>query len=100
MEELRHDEVDTPELDEVLPPTTPVPPEERRRGPVPRPALRFVGWFFLIAALVGLERVSMILVASEGLGPSVQLVGLAVFCTIVLSVTLFGGRWFASQFGK
>ncbi len=102
MEDGHHDfipfEGDLPSIDD-LPPEPPIPPREPpRRGPAPRSVFWFAPWFFGIAALVAVERLSMLLVSSPDLGVHVQLAGFAVFCTIVFSVTLFGGFAFARSF--
>ena len=97
--DLADDLVDAPSTDDGadVPPITPVP---RDRSPVPRGRRieAFAPWFFAIAAVVGVERVAMVLATSEAMGTSVQLAAFGVFVGMVLLVMTVGGWLFAKNF--
>lgn len=92
---------DAPSWDDAGPanaiPPTPTPPRDPSGGPVRR-ASAFAPWFFAIAAVVGIERVSMVLVTSESVGTRVQLAALAVFVSTVFLVLTVGAWLFIRQF--
>lgn len=82
----------------------PEPPEPPRRGRGGRGEpfgfrIRTFGPYFLaVAAIVGIERVSMIVVVSERFSNTVRMTALGVFFGVVLLLVGLGGRWFGRQF--
>ena len=82
----------------------PEPPEPPRRGggrpgePFGYRIRTFGPYFLAVAAIVAVERVSMIVVVSERFSNTVRMGALAVFFGIVLTLIVVGGRWFGRQF--
>jgi hypothetical protein len=77
------------------PPPEAYPP--RRGGGRPKtPAVRFAPIFFVIAAFVGIERVSMLMFVMRDPSPTVLAVAGTAFISVVMTVAGIG----AWQFGK
>jgi hypothetical protein len=98
-DELDLTDVDVPTFSPVPPP--PVDPPRRRPSRGPHiPFAKFAPAFLGIAALVGIERTSMVIVVAESYPTWVRLTALGVFCAVVTVVAVVGGVIFARNFGK